>query len=93
MRANLERTGGLIHSERVLLALVGEGLTREEAYALVQRNAMRSWETGEPLPQLLEADAEVVALLDRDKIAACFDLGHALRNLDVIFARLEKLEP
>ncbi len=93
MRANLERTGGLIHSERVLLALVGEGLTREEAYALVQRNAMRSWETGEPLPQLLEADAEVVALLDPDKIAACFDLGHALRNLDVIFARLEKLQP
>ncbi len=93
MRANLERTGGLIHSERVLLALVGEGLTREEAYALVQRNAMRSWETGEPLPELLAADAEVAALLDREAIAACFDLAHSLRNLDVIFQRLEKLEP
>jgi adenylosuccinate lyase len=93
MLANLERTGGLIHSERVLLALVGVGLTREEAYALVQRNAMRSWETGEPLPELLAADVEVASLLDRDAIAACFDLGHALRNLDVVFARLEKLQP
>jgi adenylosuccinate lyase len=93
MLANLERTGGLIHSERVLLALVGKGLTREEAYALVQRSAMRSWETGEPLLELLAEDGEVASLLGRDELAACFELGHALRNLNVVFERLEALEP
>ena len=67
MQANLERTGGLIHSERVLLALVDKGLTREEAYAVVQRNAMRSWETGEPLLELLADDAEVASLLTGPK--------------------------
>ncbi len=93
MRANLERTGGLIHSERVLLALVGKGLTREEAYAVVQRNAMRSWETGEPLKELLSADGEAGALLDRSELEACFELDHALRNVEVVFERLEGLEP
>ncbi len=92
MLANLERTGGLIHSERVLLSLVGQGLTREEAYALVQRNAMRSWETGEPLLELLAGDADVIALLDREQLEACFELGHALRNVGAIFERLEALE-
>jgi len=92
MMENLERTGGLVHSERVLLALVGKGLTREEAYALVQRNAMRCWETGRPLVELLAEDAEVSALLGRDELEGCFELGHSLRNLSVVFERLEKLE-
>ncbi len=77
----------------MLLALVGKGLTREEAYAVVQRNAMRSWETGEPLLALLSEDSEASSLLDRAELEACFELGHALRNVEVIFERLEALEP
>ncbi len=92
MLANLERTGGLVHSERVLLALVEKGLTREEAYALVQRSAMRCWETGKPLAELLAADPEVAGRLSRRELEDCFELGHSLRNLDVVFRRLEELE-
>ena len=92
MQRNLELTHGLVYSEGVLLALVEKGLTREDAYALVQRNAMRSWDSGQEFRSLLAADEEVAAVLSGDEIDACFDLAKHLRNTNEIFARLESLE-
>ncbi|MDI7251039.1 MAG: adenylosuccinate lyase, partial [Actinomycetota bacterium] len=91
MRRNLELTRGLVFSESVLLALVRKGLTREEAYALVQRNAMQSWSTGRDFLALLLEDPEVIGYLDREELEACFDLPSHLRNLGRIFKRLEEL--
>lgn len=91
MRRNLELTRGLIFSESVLLALVDKGLTREEAYTLVQRNAMESWSSGRDLLSLLLEDSEVTGRLSREEIEACFDLPSHLRNLEHIFNRLEEL--
>ena len=88
MRQNLELTGGLIFSEAVLLALVGKGLSRDEAYRLVQRHAMKAWESREPFKPLLLADPEVRRLLSPAEIENCFDLGYHLRYLDEIFARV-----
>ncbi len=92
MRRNLELTRGLVFSEGVLLALVDKGLTREDAYALVQRNAMQAWSGGENFRALLAGDAEVAARLSPQELDACFDLDHHLRNVTVIFERLEGLE-
>ncbi|MBU2600682.1 MAG: adenylosuccinate lyase [Actinobacteria bacterium] len=91
MAANLERSFGLICSQRVLLELVRSGLQREDAYLLVQRNAMRAWEEKRPFKELLGEDAEVTAQLDRAAIEACFDPAHALRNMGVIFERVAAL--
>ncbi len=88
MAANLDRLHGLIHSQRVLLALTQKGLAREAAYAAVQRNAMRSWETGADFRALLAADPEVAACLSPAEIEALFDLGWHLRHVDSIFARV-----
>lgn len=88
MRQNLELTGGLIFSEAVLLALVDKGLSRDEAYRLVQRHAMKAWESREPFKPLLLADAEVRRHLSPAEIENCFDLGYHLRYLDEIFARV-----
>ncbi len=88
MRHNLDLTGGLVFSEAVLLALVGKGLTREEGYRLVQRHAMRAWESGEPFKPLLLADPEICRYLSPDEVESCFDLGYHLRHLDDIFARV-----
>lgn len=87
MRHNLELTGGLVFSEAVLLALVGKGLTREDAYRLVQRHAMKAWESGEPFKPLLLADPEIRRHLSPGEVENCFDLGYHLRHLDDIFAR------
>jgi adenylosuccinate lyase len=92
MRRNLELTHGLLYSEGVLLALVDKGLTREDAYALVQRNAMKSWDTGEEFRTLLAGDGDVTALLSGDEIDSCFDLERQLRNTQKVFERLETLE-
>lgn len=92
MRRNLELTHGLVFSEGVLLVLVDKGLAREDAYAMVQRNAMQSWRTGEDFRSLLAADAEVAAHLSQAELDACFDLQHHLRNMGEVFARLERLE-
>jgi adenylosuccinate lyase len=92
MRRNLEASRGLVFSESVLLALVDKGLTREEAYALVQRNAMEAWRSGEDFQEVLQRDDEIAALLDREELAACFDLEKHLRNEEVIFRRLEAME-
>src|SRR5215475_8507721 len=88
MRRNLERLGGLVHSQRVLLALTRKGLPREDAYRLVQRNAMKVWEEGGDFQSLLAADADVRKYLPEAEIAANFDLGYHLKEVDTIFARV-----
>ena len=90
MAKNLNRMGGLVHSQRVLLALTQAGVSREDAYLLVQRNAMRVWESDGALSleQLLKDDPDVAAALSADNIAALFDLEHHLKHIDTIFARV-----
>src|SRR4051794_5532035 len=90
MQKNLDRMGGLIHSQRVLLALTQAGLGREEAYALVQRNAMKVWESdGElSLLDLLKADPDVSQRLSADELDALFDLDYHFKHVDTIFDRV-----
>jgi adenylosuccinate lyase len=88
MRANLERLGGLIHSQRVLLALTEAGVPREEAYRMVQRNAMKVWDTGADFQASLLADKDVTKALSPDEIKAQFDLGYHTKYVDTIFARV-----
>jgi adenylosuccinate lyase len=90
MQKNLDRMGGLVHSQRVMLALTQAGLSREEAYALVQRNAMKVWESDGQLSllDLLKADPEVAARLSTDKLNALFDLDYHLKHVDTIFDRV-----
>lgn len=87
LRANLERTGGLWASEGVLLALVGTGLGRQEAYVLVQRNAMRAFHGEGDFQTLLQADPDIRERLDAETIARCFELDHALAHVDAIIDR------
>ncbi|MEO5612002.1 MAG: adenylosuccinate lyase [Sphingomicrobium sp.] len=90
MRKNLDRMGGLVHSQRVLLELTQAGLSREDAYALVQRHAMKVWEADgqASLLDLLTADAEVTDRIPPAELEALFDLDHHLRAVDAIFARV-----
>ena len=88
MRANLDRLGGLVHSQRVLLALTQAGLSREEAYALVQRNAMKTWEEGRDFLSELKKDKEVTAKIKPADLEAMFDLGYHTTHVDEIFARV-----
>jgi adenylosuccinate lyase len=88
MKKNLDRLGGLIHSQRVLLALTQKGLSREEAYALVQRNAMAVWRGEGEFLALLEADKHVAKALSADELEALFDLGYHLKHVDTIFRRV-----
>ena len=88
MQANMDRYRGLIHSQRVLLALTQAGLSRENAYRLVQRNAMKTWEQGKDFLEELLADEDVTAALSPDKIRARFDLGYHTRHVDTIFGRV-----
>ncbi len=90
MQKNLDRMGGLVHSQRVLLALTQAGVSREDSYKLVQRNAMKVWESDGALSllDLLKADAEVMAALSIEEVEARFDLGYHLRHVDTIFERV-----
>lgn len=88
MLANLEKTGGLIYSQAVLLTLVGKEVSRERAYDLVQKYAMRSWEEGVPFRQLLENDREIASLLTAEEIESCFDPQKHLRFVPYIYERL-----
>lgn len=90
MMRNLEKTGGLIYSQSVLLALVRKGITREEAYKLVQRNAMQSWTTGKDFLKLLKKDKEIIKLLSATEIDKTFKLKTQFRNIDRIFKRVFK---
>ena len=87
MRKNLNKTGGLIFSQRVMIELIKEGLTRENAYRLVQKNAMLVWKEGKDFKELLLNDKDVRKVLPPQKINRCFELGYYLRNIDVIFRR------
>jgi adenylosuccinate lyase len=88
MAQNLDRLGGLVHSQRVLLALVDKGMAREDAYRAVQRNAMRVWQEGSDFLSLLKADPDVSARLSPGELEALFDLGYHTRHVDDIFARV-----
>ncbi len=88
MEKNLWLTRGLIFSEKVLLKLVGKGLSREEAYGIVQRNAMRAWREKEDFKGLLLKDNQLRNRLSSDEIEECFSMGHDLKNVDYIFDRV-----
>ncbi|WP_018185118.1 adenylosuccinate lyase [Kaistia granuli] len=88
MQKNLDRLGGLVHSQRVLLALTQKGASREDAYSLVQRNAMKVWEQGADFLTELKADADVKALLTDAEIEEKFDLGYHTKQIDTIFRRV-----
>ncbi|MGH6895349.1 MAG: adenylosuccinate lyase [Geminicoccaceae bacterium] len=88
MRANLEQTRGLIHSQRVLLALTEAGLGRQEAYELVQRHALAAWQDGGTLLDRLRTEPEVTSRLSEEQLSALFDLDHHRRHVDTIFRRV-----
>jgi adenylosuccinate lyase len=88
MQRNLDRLGGLVHSQRVLLALTQAGMSREDAYKAVQRNAMRVWEQGGDFQALLAVDPEVARHLKPEALAAFFDLGYHTKHVDTIFRRV-----
>src|SRR5712691_11507962 len=88
MRKNLERLGGLVHSQRVLIALTRKGVSREDAYAIVQRNAMRVWQGEGDFLTLLKNDPKVRKALSVKEIEANFDLGYHFKHVDTIFKRV-----
>ena len=90
MQKNLDRMGGLVHSQRVMLALTQAGMSREDAYKAVQRNAMQVWESDGVLSlmELLKADADVAAHLSAPEIEDKFDLGYHFKHIDTIFDRV-----
>jgi adenylosuccinate lyase len=93
MRENLDASYGLVFSQPVLLALVESGMTRDDAYRAVQRNAMATWESRRPFLDVLREDPAVLDALGDERLAACFDLTGALANVDRIFAALDDLAP
>ncbi|MCB2127897.1 MAG: adenylosuccinate lyase, partial [Rhodobacteraceae bacterium] len=88
MLKNMNKFKGLVMSQRVLLALTQAGVSREDAYRLVQRNAMKVWEQGKDFQTELLADAEVTAALSPAEIQEKFDLGYHTKHVDTIFARV-----
>jgi len=88
MQRNLERTKGLIFSQRVMLALIEKGLSRQQAYKLVQRNAMKAWKGNKKFLTLLKADSDVTATLPAEELEGLFDYQYYLRHIDDIFERL-----
>ena len=90
MRENLERSRGVVFSGQILLELAARGVSREQAYSWVQRNAMRAADERQPFKDLLLADGEIMAVLTRDDVERAFDLGHQLRHVDGVFERVFK---
>jgi adenylosuccinate lyase len=88
MKKNLEMTRGLVFSQRVMLALIDRGLSRQKAYELVQRNAMKTWEGNKSFLNLLKADDEVIAVLPPAELATLFNYDYYLRYVEEIFQRL-----
>lgn len=88
MRRNLESTHGLLYSQRVLLALAAKGFSREMAYEMVQRSAMKSWKNGRPLAAILWKDRDVRAALSKKEFDALFDIDYYLKNIDGIIDRV-----
>lgn len=87
MLHNMERTGGLIYSQRILLAIVGKGVLREDAYKWVQRNAMKRWMEGEDFRENVEKDPDITKYLTKEEIDDCFDYQYFLRHVDMIMER------
>ncbi|MDQ0247849.1 adenylosuccinate lyase [Bacillus fengqiuensis] len=88
MKRNMERTFGLIYSQRVLLALIDKGMAREEAYDTVQPKAMEAWEKQVPFRSLVEAEERITSRLTKEEIDDCFDYTYHLKNVDMIFERV-----
>jgi adenylosuccinate lyase len=88
MRRNLDRLGGLVHSQRVLLALTQKGVSREDAYTWVQRNAMAVWRGDGDFLSLLKADRDIARTLSTAELEALFDLAYHTKHVDTIFARV-----
>ena len=87
MKRNIQLTRGLVSSQQVLLGLVGKGITREKAYAIVQRNALNAWQNELDFKELIAADPDVRSKMTRAEIEKCFDLSHHLKNVDFILKR------
>jgi adenylosuccinate lyase len=88
MQANLDRYGGLVHSQRVLLALTQAGMSREDSYQAVQRNAMKVWLEGKDFLTELKGDADVMKKIDAKSLEACFNLDYHYKHVDTIFRRV-----
>ena len=88
MKRNIDKTHGVIFSQRVLLKLIDKGMAREAAYDIVQPKAMQAWETETPFKQLVESDEEITAKLTQEEIDDCFNYTYHLKNVDVIFERI-----
>ncbi len=88
MQKNLDQLGGLVHSQRVLLALTQAGISREDAYRLVQRNAMKVWGGEADFLALLKADPEIAGKISDEALAACFDASYHTKHVDTIFTRV-----
>ena len=88
MENNLNKLKGLVFSQRVLLELTQNGVSRENAYKYVQRNAMQVWEQGKDFQQLLINDADIIAAVDKERIIELFDLDYHTKNIDKIFNRI-----
>lgn len=87
MKANMDKTLGLVFSQRVLLTLINKGMVREEAYDTVQPKAMESWEKGIPFRELVENEPAITNVLSSEEIEDCFDHRHHMKEVDTIFAR------
>jgi adenylosuccinate lyase len=90
MAENMDTSRGLVFSGTLLLEITRKGVTREEAYGLVQSHAMETWEQGGSFQERILADERILSILEREEILKVFDLSHALRNVDAIFARVRK---
>ena len=88
MQANLDKLGGLVHSQQVLLALTQKGVSREDAYVFVQRNAMKIWAEGGSYLDKLKTDSDVAAKLSHNELDALFDLDQHFHHVDTIFERV-----
>jgi adenylosuccinate lyase len=88
MQANLDRLRGLVHSQRVLLALTQKGMSREDAYRVVQDNAMEVWNGDAGFLELLKADKEIGAVLSAGELETLFDLDYHTKHVDTIFKRV-----
>lgn len=88
MKKNLEMTGGLVFSQKVLLALIDKGMKREDAYAVTQELAMTGWSGGKPFRELVRSDERVTSRLTQEQIDNCFDPSHDLKHVDYIFKRV-----
>jgi len=88
MRTNLDRYGGIVHSQRVLLALTQAGMSREDAYRTVQRNALKAWSENGAFLDGLKSDPDVKKFLDDKALTALFDLSYHTKHVDTIFRRV-----